>query len=914
MAAGSMGVLAAPPVIDDPVPVNPQSFPTHVEPRVPIGKALIFPITATDPESSPLKYTVTSNNPKVTVSVRTGLPKMKIQVDHAGDGTAEDPAFTGELEFALLRDLAPETVENIGGFAQGHYYNFNDEAGPNLRKQIFHRIADLDPTEEPEGSFIIQGGDPKGTGSGGPGFNFHNEFHPAALFAGRGQLAMANAGFNSFDNSATNGSQFFVTLGQPRFLDFNHTIFGQLLRGWDLMETIADVPCTIPASPNKPNVDVKLTTTTIEPNFSDAILLISATTSGTAKITVKVTDQDGEEATKEFDVTAEKDTKNSPPFLRPVPNQTVAKEKVLGIPLHSVDLEHDFTFYSHQILFSNNARSSGGGTTAFVLGNPGFVGSVNLGINLTQFDMSYRGTIDGPARGEDDKLGIPVAIGDKQVTATARDLGGAPGVELTNAVVATYLDGDPAALPTDFTAKVIWGDGTYSVPFTDTTNGDARFPATITRDPSSPFPGAFLVSATHNYFHAGTYPVTVELTASKGQRVRLRSTAVISAGGLRAFGKTVEIKGKTLVDGVLAVFTDEAPATLNAYTALVHWGDGQNSPGVVKRSLKGELQVLGNHTFPSEGEYAPVVQLAKAADPNPPAMAWSRVEVTGVKGPSVLPPYDTANLVGQMGDAANIGNPVSLIKSGNQVSVPVQLIVVNGGTKPSKPGKLRFYLSEDNVTNVEDETGPDPQNPGSTIVVNPKDLPVKIGKLKEVKIQSLPPGAGIRFIFDRSAQGDFRLKFPPGEGGQGLSLLAHFEYSDPIGDFLPIARDVAVGPFNPFIVSPTSLTVKELGGADESKKFSVKLAREPRADVVINITLNTTATAEITVVPTTLTFTSQNWNTPQEVTVTAKDDNNANDTRNVLVTLNPATSTDQRFNNQDPQDVVVSVQDKTPTP
>src|SRR5262245_40276834 len=91
MVAGPLGVVAAPPVIDEPVPLNPQNFPTHVEPRVPIGKALIFPITASDPEGGPLKYTVTSNNPKVTVSVRSGLPKMKILVDHAGDGTEADP-------------------------------------------------------------------------------------------------------------------------------------------------------------------------------------------------------------------------------------------------------------------------------------------------------------------------------------------------------------------------------------------------------------------------------------------------------------------------------------------------------------------------------------------------------------------------------------------------------------------------------------------------------------------------------------------------------------------------------------------------------------------------------------------------------------------------------------------------------
>lgn len=904
---------SAPPVIDDPVPVNGQSFPTQVEPRIPIGKALIFPITASDVDGGPLKYTVTSDNPKITVSVRTALPKLKVQVDHAGNGTAEDPAFSGTLEFALLRDSAPSTVQNIAGFAQSGYYNYNGEAGPNFRNQIFHRIADLDPDEEPEGSFIIQGGDPTGVGTGGPGFQFDNEFHPSSIFVGRGQLAMANAGINSA-NKGTNGSQFFITLGQPRFLDFNHTIFGQLLRGWDLVESIADVPrSTAAATKDKPLVDVKLTSATVEQNLNDAILLLSATGPGTGKIKVTVTDANGEEDVEEFTVTAVKDDRNTPPFLLPIPNQSVESDRILGIPLGAVDLESDFTFINHGLLSPNNGRSSGSGSTAFVLGNSGYIGELNLGISITQFDMTYRGDIDGDAGAEDDRIAIGIAVGDKQINATAKNLGGSPAVPLsTDTVLATYIDGDPAAQPGDFSAKVIWGDGTYFVVPDSSTAGDGRFPCSITRDPSSPFPGAFLVKPTspHVYQNAGIYPVTIELTASKGQRAKLRTTAVITAGTVRAYGQNLSVRGKTAFDGVLATFTDTAFTSINDYTVRVHWGDGLNSAGVVKRTLKGDLEISGTHSFPSAGEYAVLVELTKTGDPNPPAVAWSRVGVSGLKTAPVLPPYAVPNLVGQMGDAVNIGNPISLVKSGSQTSVAAQLVVVNGGSKATKAGKLRFYLSEDKVTNVQDETGPDPANPGNTIVLNPKDMPVKIGKLKEVKLQALPPGSGVRYVFNKTAQGDFRLKFPAGEGGAGLNLLAHFEYSDPLGDNMPISRDVVIGPFNPFVVQPLSLTVKESGGADLSKKFTVKLAKAPRADVVIPITLNSTATAEITVVPTTLTFNSINWSVPQEVTVTAKEDTVSSDTKTVTVALGVATSTDIRFKNQDPADVKVEVQDK----
>lgn len=911
IAASPLAALSAPPVIDEPVPVNGESFPTHVEPRVPIGKALIFPITASDPENGALKYTVTSDNPKVTVSVRTALPKLKVQVDHA-QGAANDPAFSGVLEFALLRDTAPRTVENISGFAQGKYYNFSTEAPPNNRNQIFHRILDLDPNEEPEGSYILQGGDIKGTGTGGPGFNFENEFHPASIFSGRGQLAMANAGFNSA-NRGTNGSQFFITLGQPRFLDFNHTIFGQLLRGWDLIESMADVAR---ADSGKPTVDVKLTSAVIEQNLSDAILLISATGPVTAKITVKVMDPDGEEATKEFNVTAYKDALNSPPFLRQVPNQFVPTDRILGIPLAALDLESDYSFINHGLLAPTSGRSSGGGSIAYVVGNPGYVGPLNLGIEITQYDMTYRGDIDGVARSEDDKIAISVAVGDKQIDATAQPVTGAPGIPLTGTLLATYIDGDPAAVPADFTAKVIWGDGTYGSLPDSTSSGDARFSCTITRDLSSPFPGAFLIKATesHIYHNPGIYPVTIEMEAAKGQRATLRTVAVINAGTVHALGKTVSVKGKAVTDGLLATFTDTAFTSVASYTARVHWGDGQYSAGTVKRSPKGELQVTGTHTFPTPGEYAVVVELTKAADPNTPVTAWSRVEAVDAKATRVLPPYVTPNLVGQLGDAVNIGNPVKLIKTGNQISAGAQLIVVNAGSKATKAGKLRFYLSEDKVTNLQDVTAPDPNNPGQTILVTKKDLLVKIGKLNEVKLQALPPGSGVRYVFNQTSQGDFRLKFPAGEGGEGLNLLAHFEYSDPMADNLPISKDAVVLLGNPIIVQPTSITVKESGGPDLSKKFTVKLAKQPRANVVIPITLSTTAEAEITISTTTLTFTPDNWNVPVEVTVTAKEDTVANDSKNVLVSLGAASSTDIRYNNQDPADVVVAVQDKTTTP
>jgi hypothetical protein len=316
---------------------------------------------------------------------------MKIHVDHAGNGTDADPAFSGDLELALFRDLAPDTVSNVSGFAHGHYYNYDGNAGEFLGKQIFHRIANLDRLKNRRVHSSFRAAIRKARDPAGPGLP-----SPTSFILRRSSLAAGNSPWpmqastvsttaprtdrNSSSRSDNRASWTSITRSSV-----------QLLRGWDLVETIADVPRSTTDPVDRPLVDVKLTTTTVEPNFTDAVLLISATGTGTGTITVEVTDDNGDKDSKDFEVTAYEDTRNSPPFLRPVPNQTVPKEKILGIPLRSVDLERDYTFLNHSVLFSNNARSSSSGNTAFVLGNPGFVGPVNLGVKITQFDMSYRG-------------------------------------------------------------------------------------------------------------------------------------------------------------------------------------------------------------------------------------------------------------------------------------------------------------------------------------------------------------------------------------------------------------------------------------------------------------------------------------------------------------------------------------------
>lgn len=113
----------------------------------------------------------------------------------------------------LFGDKTPLTVSNFVALAKDGYYD----------GLTFHRVI---------ADFMIQGGDPTGTGSGGPGYQFNDEIVPSLKFVGPGQLAMANAG------PGTNGSQFFITHVATSWLTGKHTIFGQVLKGQDVVNAI----------------------------------------------------------------------------------------------------------------------------------------------------------------------------------------------------------------------------------------------------------------------------------------------------------------------------------------------------------------------------------------------------------------------------------------------------------------------------------------------------------------------------------------------------------------------------------------------------------------------------------------------------------------------------------------------------
>ena len=157
----------------------------------------------------------------------------------------------GRIVLRLFPDHAPKTVRNFVELAEGGREWTDPRTGrPTTTKlydgTIFHRVIP---------DFMIQGGDPLGSGRGGPGYKFADEIHPDLRFDKPYLLAMANAG------PGTNGSQFFITVGETPHLNRKHTIFGEVIDGADVVDKISRVQ-TVPG--DRPNPDVVLQSVTIQ--------------------------------------------------------------------------------------------------------------------------------------------------------------------------------------------------------------------------------------------------------------------------------------------------------------------------------------------------------------------------------------------------------------------------------------------------------------------------------------------------------------------------------------------------------------------------------------------------------------------------------------------------------------------------
>lgn len=343
------------------VAIPQSSDPTFVEipnQTVLFRSPLHIPVDAYDPNGSPLTVSVESSNPSViSAELVTNKKSLRMVVDGYG-----------EMVFRLFADEAPRPVSRIEQLVNAGFYNKTETS-----KIIFHRVID---------NFVIQGGDPTGTGSGGSTLGpLDDQFNVNLQHNRTGILSYAKS------SDDTNDSQFFITEGPQRHLDFNHSIFGQLIEGESVRQGISRTS----VNQSRPTRDVVINTMEI---FNDPqnglIRLKSLASTGTSTITVRVTNSEGRSFSRTFVATAAADTNNGGPFLNDITVPPIAPGQTVTIPLTAQDKEGDAIFFDASRLgtvpYQFNVNNSTGQLQVTAPTN--FTGSFDLSVGVRAVSSS----------------------------------------------------------------------------------------------------------------------------------------------------------------------------------------------------------------------------------------------------------------------------------------------------------------------------------------------------------------------------------------------------------------------------------------------------------------------------------------------------------------------------------------------
>jgi cyclophilin family peptidyl-prolyl cis-trans isomerase len=481
----SFPVFAAP--VIDPIP----------NASIPAGKTLILPVTAGSPNGRPLTFTATSSTNRITVQVHTNESFWKMSVVQAAPANAPGAFPTpfrggvvtvtnvGDMTFMLFREIAPHTVDVIQGLTESAFYTSNT---------IFHRVVP---------GFVIQGGDPNTNGTGGPVFRYDDEFNPQAIFSGSGQLALANSGKD------TDGSQFFVTLGPQRALDFGYTLFGQMVRGFNVLTNIINTPAD---TNSRPLADVIITRASFVPDTFDTVLTLAGTNFAGVAGTISVIADDGAggRATNSFTATTVIDTSSEAAFL--YPNTVTNLVAPVNRQLTNFVLGYDFPGVTNNWYVQYaDYNSSVSATNSFynivtnqmqivIVPNTNYVGPVSLifYVSSTPSFVSY------------DLQQYTFAFGDTPIFAQATNFTAFALTSFTNQLLATFTNGVPASSTTNFTAFINWGDNS-------TNSGVIAMGSNSQKE----------VLGSHTYTNAGDYPIYLTIQSTVGASATVVSTASV---------------------------------------------------------------------------------------------------------------------------------------------------------------------------------------------------------------------------------------------------------------------------------------------------------------------------------------------------------------------------------------------------
>jgi hypothetical protein len=660
-----------------------------------------------------------------------------------------------------------------------------------------------------------------------------------------------------------------------------------------------------------------------------------------------VTDGNGGTDTQTFTVSTVDDAANSPPVLQNLPPMTVAKNTELDFPLKHFDLEGDYVFFNHGLLSpsTSNIETSQSGPIAKILGTSDYVGPARMGFEISQFNVGQ-----GQSESAIVQSFVPIGIGDRAVRDEPMSITATPGTQFSG-VVARFQDLDPAGAPTDFTTPasnttINWGDGSA------VQNG------TVAQDTTVAGPANYAVSGAHTFARAGIYTIVATMTGNNGAIGIARTQAVVSSATILPLGENLDVKGPTLANRIVATFTDSnAPGRPADYTATVDWGDGQSSKGVISLAGDKSYVVRGTHVYKDAEPFAISVKISKAGAAD--AFAWSTANVSGFAPVPHLPPFPLAHLTAawNSGPTKNITAGLSSDPNGLFIDTAKltetftgNFVVINSGSRASPVAPLRYLLSRvplrianfsvaaaTVITTVGAHglaTGDDviingvvggtftstingdftatvinstqftvPVTCASAVVTSPGSIfsrtaatdgatPLSVNKVAALQVASFAPGAG--------GSGNFTIALPKGVSPAGRYLLAQLVYSDPIIDASKVDKVVVSGPFNGVHVynqgsdsgtsSSGSLQTTQKGG---KAHFSVVLEAQPTANVTIALTSSNTA--EGTVSPASLTFTTANWNRAQTVTVTGVGSSTASGDQSYTVTVQSPVSTDPRY-------------------
>ena len=365
------------------------------------GSPLHIPIDAYHPHGSPLTITVSSSNPAaVTAEVLNGNSSARIDTNF------------GNMVFELFDTEGGRAADRFKQLAQAGFYN---TAGSS--QMIFHRVIQ---------NFVIQGGDPTGTGTGGSSFpDFDDQFSLNLQHNRSGILSYAKS------SDDTNDSQFFITAGPTRNLDFNHSIFGQLVEGDDVRTGIARTSVN---SSDKPINNVIINSVSIFDDTENGLVRLRSVgaAGATATITVTATDSEGVQTSVTFVATVANDNSNGSPFLNDITSVNAVAGQPISVALSSQDKEGDTLRYSatRPLNQTVNYTISANATTGVVTVTPpsGFVGSF-------QFLASVNQTPNANANDQNDTQLVTVNVTSAAPSAPS-------GVDLSNTSDSGVSDSD----------------------------------------------------------------------------------------------------------------------------------------------------------------------------------------------------------------------------------------------------------------------------------------------------------------------------------------------------------------------------------------------------------------------------------------------------------------------------------------